>query len=33
MGAAARQRSLGFNWDNTMARLLGYYRALLAAPL
>lgn len=33
MGAAARQRSLGFHWDNTMARLLGYYRALLAAPL
>jgi glycosyltransferase involved in cell wall biosynthesis len=30
MGAASRERSLGFSWDETMARALGYYRALLA---
>ena len=32
MGAAARARSLGFAWDETMARVLGYYRSLLAEP-
>jgi phosphatidylinositol alpha 1,6-mannosyltransferase len=26
MGAAARQRSLAFSWDECMGRLLGYYR-------
>jgi phosphatidylinositol alpha 1,6-mannosyltransferase len=31
MGAAARARALGFSWDETMARLLGYYRALPGA--
>lgn len=30
MGTAARERSLGFSWDESMARLLGYYEALLA---
>ncbi len=30
MGRAARARALGFSWDETMARMLGYYRALLA---
>jgi glycosyltransferase involved in cell wall biosynthesis len=29
MGAAARVRALGFSWDETMAHLLGYYKALL----
>ena len=29
MGQAARTRSLGFSWDETLARMLGYYRALL----
>jgi phosphatidylinositol alpha 1,6-mannosyltransferase len=29
MGAAARERALGFNWDTTMARILGYYRSVL----
>lgn len=29
-GAAARQRSLEFSWDEAMARILGYYRSLLA---
>ncbi|HEX4273164.1 MAG TPA: glycosyltransferase family 1 protein [Rhizomicrobium sp.] len=29
MGAAARARALTFSWEETMARLLGYYRALL----
>jgi glycosyltransferase involved in cell wall biosynthesis len=33
MGAAAWERSLSFSWDGTLARLLGYYRALVAAPL
>jgi phosphatidylinositol alpha 1,6-mannosyltransferase len=33
MGEAGRARSLGFSWEETMARLLGYYRALLGAPL
>jgi hypothetical protein len=28
MGAAARARALNFSWDETMARLLGYYRGL-----
>ena len=31
MGEAARGRALAFSWDETMARLLGYYRALLGA--
>jgi phosphatidylinositol alpha 1,6-mannosyltransferase len=31
MGAAARERALGFSWDKTMARILGYYRDVLAA--
>jgi phosphatidylinositol alpha 1,6-mannosyltransferase len=30
MGAAARERSLGFEWDESMARILGYYRAIQA---
>ena len=30
MGAAARERSLEFSWDETMARILGYYKSLLA---
>jgi glycosyltransferase involved in cell wall biosynthesis len=30
MGEAARDRSKAFSWDGTMARLLGYYRSLLA---
>ncbi len=30
MGEAARARALTFSWDETMARLLGYYKALLA---
>jgi glycosyltransferase involved in cell wall biosynthesis len=30
MGKAARARSLGFSWEETLARMLGYYRALLA---
>ncbi|MBW8708803.1 MAG: glycosyltransferase family 1 protein [Alphaproteobacteria bacterium] len=30
MGQAARARALGFSWDETLARMLGYYRALLA---
>jgi phosphatidylinositol alpha 1,6-mannosyltransferase len=30
MGEAARARSLGFSWEETLARMLGYYRALLA---
>ena len=29
MGAAARERSLGFSWDESMARILGYYRSVL----
>jgi phosphatidylinositol alpha 1,6-mannosyltransferase len=31
MGEAARARALTFSWDETMARMLGYYRALLGA--
>ena len=31
MGAAARLRALTFSWDETMARLLCYYRDLLGA--
>jgi len=31
MGEAARARALTFSWEETMARLLGYYRALLGA--
>ena len=30
MGAAARARALTFSWEGTLARMLGYYRALLA---
>ncbi len=30
MGEAARARSLNFSWEETLARMLGYYRALLA---
>ena len=30
MGEAARARALGFSWDETLAKMLGYYRALLA---
>ena len=30
MGQAARARSQTFSWDETLARMLGYYRALLA---
>jgi len=30
MGEAARLRALSFSWDETLARILGYYRALLA---
>jgi phosphatidylinositol alpha 1,6-mannosyltransferase len=30
MGEAARARALTFSWDETMARLLGYYKTLLA---
>jgi len=30
MGQAARARALTFSWDETMASMLGYYRALLA---
>ena len=30
MGQAGRARALTFGWDETMARMLGYYRALLA---
>jgi glycosyltransferase involved in cell wall biosynthesis len=32
MGIAARERSLHFTWEDAMARLLGYYEALLASP-
>jgi glycosyltransferase involved in cell wall biosynthesis len=31
MGQAARVRALSFSWDETMALMLGYYRALLGA--
>lgn len=31
MGAAGRARALTFSWDETLARMLGYYRALLGA--
>jgi phosphatidylinositol alpha 1,6-mannosyltransferase len=30
MGHASRARALTFSWDETLARMLGYYRALLA---
>jgi glycosyltransferase involved in cell wall biosynthesis len=30
LGAAARERSLGLTWDQAMARILGYYKSLLA---
>jgi glycosyltransferase involved in cell wall biosynthesis len=32
MGQAARARALTFSWEETMARMLSYYRALLGAP-
>ena len=34
MGAAGRERSFAFSWDETMSRLLGYYREIVcgAAP-
>ncbi len=32
MGDAARARALTFSWDETLGRLLGYYKALLGAP-
>ena len=31
MGEAARARALTFSWEETMARMLGYYRALPGA--
>jgi glycosyltransferase involved in cell wall biosynthesis len=30
MGEAARARALTYSWEETLARMLGYYRALLA---
>ena len=30
MGQAGRARALTFSWDETMARMLGYYKSLLA---
>jgi glycosyltransferase involved in cell wall biosynthesis len=30
LGHAARARALSFSWEETLARMLGYYRALLA---
>ena len=30
MGLSARARALTFSWDETLARMLGYYRALLS---
>ena len=33
MGEIARERSLGFSWDETMARIHGYYKSLLAEML
>jgi glycosyltransferase involved in cell wall biosynthesis len=32
MGLAAREHSLGFSWDEAMARMLGYYKSLVAEP-
>ena len=32
MSDAARRRSLDFSWDAEMARLVGYYRSILAEP-
>jgi glycosyltransferase involved in cell wall biosynthesis len=32
MGQAARARALTYSWEETLARMLGYYRALLAGP-
>jgi hypothetical protein len=29
-GEAARTRSLAFSWEETLAKMLGYYRALSA---
>jgi phosphatidylinositol alpha 1,6-mannosyltransferase len=30
LGEAARKRASSFSWDETLAKMLGYYRALLA---
>lgn len=32
MSEAARRRALGFSWDETMARILGYYQSLVGSP-
>lgn len=32
MGQAGRARALTYSWDETLARMLGYYRAVLGAP-
>lgn len=32
MGEAGRARALTFSWEETLARMVGYYRALLGAP-
>jgi glycosyltransferase involved in cell wall biosynthesis len=32
MGEAGRARALTFSWEDTLARMLGYYRALPGAP-
>jgi len=32
MGQAGRARALTYSWDETLARMLGYYRAILGAP-
>jgi hypothetical protein len=29
MGQAGRERALTFGWDETLGRMLGYYRAVL----
>jgi glycosyltransferase involved in cell wall biosynthesis len=33
MGQAARLRAQSFSWEETLAKMLGYYRALLATDL
>ena len=33
MGEAARARALTYSWEETLARILGYYRALLAGTV
>lgn len=32
MGEAARRRAMSFSWEETLSRMLGYYRALSARP-